>query len=205
MGVVVLPRALQQRRVRTGRKPKSSRNPGPSFSDGPAANAAFGSAPAAAASPRNYKAWGDALEDLVYRTATREHVPLPGPEDGVGAGRHGERVSRAPRAGLAGKARRGRRRAAQEVLGQAGRDRRPAAPRGTEDRAAEVAGDQPDDGHRVVGGRQPARRAVRRAPLERAAGGLVRRARHRARDQGAFRRRAAPKRMPPRCASSRMR
>ena len=44
-------------------------DPGPSFADGPAANAVFGSAPAAAASPRNYKAWGDALEDLVYRTA----------------------------------------------------------------------------------------------------------------------------------------
>ncbi len=119
----------------------------------------------------------------------RQHVPLPGPEDGLRARRHGERVSRAPRAGLAGEARCGRRRAAQEVLVQAGRDRRSAAPRGTEDRATEVAGDQPDDGHRVVGGRQPARRAVRRAPLECAATGLVRRARHRTRDQGTFRRR----------------
>jgi hypothetical protein len=44
--------------------------PGPSFSDGPGANATFGPSPTAAASPRNYKAWGGALEDLVYRTAT---------------------------------------------------------------------------------------------------------------------------------------
>jgi hypothetical protein len=44
-------------------------DPGPHFTEEPAANATFGEAPAAAASPRNYKAWADALEDVVYRNA----------------------------------------------------------------------------------------------------------------------------------------
>jgi hypothetical protein len=44
-------------------------DPGPNFTAEPAADATFGEAPAAASSPRNYKAWSDALADAVYRNA----------------------------------------------------------------------------------------------------------------------------------------
>ena len=187
--------------VRTGRKPMWSRTPGRVSPTAPPRMQ-----PSARPRRRSRRHATTRLGRRARRPRLshghRQHVPLPGPEDGLRARRHGERVSRAPRAGLAGEARCGRRRAAQEVLVQAGRDRRSAAPRGTEDRATEVAGDQPDDGHRVVGGRQPARRAVRRASLECAATGFVRRARHRTRDQGTSDVRV-PRRTRPRCTSSR--
>jgi hypothetical protein len=51
--------------------------PGPGFSDGPVAGAAFGEAPAAATSARNYKAWASALEDHAYRTATLHTFRCP--------------------------------------------------------------------------------------------------------------------------------
>jgi hypothetical protein len=51
--------------------------PGPSFAPGPVAGAAFEEAPAVVASARGYKAWGDSLEDHVYRTAVLNTFRCP--------------------------------------------------------------------------------------------------------------------------------
>jgi hypothetical protein len=102
--------------------------PGPSF-DG-LARAPLSARSTVSHRPRNYKAWGDALETSAFHK--RQHVPLPGPEDGVRAGRHGERAARALAQAL-----REKRDAAVDALRKSTRPgwprRRPAAPRRTED------------------------------------------------------------------------
>ncbi|HEX7375165.1 MAG TPA: hypothetical protein VF277_09325, partial [Steroidobacteraceae bacterium] len=51
--------------------------PGPVFAPAPAAGATFAEAPAVVASSRGYKAWGDSLEDHVYRTASLNTFRCP--------------------------------------------------------------------------------------------------------------------------------
>jgi hypothetical protein len=51
--------------------------PGPTFAPAPAAGATFDEAPAVVASSRGYKAWGDSLEDHVYRTAALSTFRCP--------------------------------------------------------------------------------------------------------------------------------
>jgi hypothetical protein len=51
--------------------------PGPGFATGPVAGATFADVPAAALSTRNNRAWTDALEDEVYRSATLQTFKCP--------------------------------------------------------------------------------------------------------------------------------
>jgi hypothetical protein len=51
--------------------------PGPEFDDGPRVGAGFAEVPAVALSPRNYRAWSDALEDHVYRNASLNIMSCP--------------------------------------------------------------------------------------------------------------------------------
>jgi hypothetical protein len=51
--------------------------PGPEFDDGPREGASFADVPAVALSPRSYRAWGEALEDHVYRNASLNVMSCP--------------------------------------------------------------------------------------------------------------------------------
>jgi hypothetical protein len=51
--------------------------PGPEFDSGPVAGAAFADVPASLLSPRQHKAWADALEDHVYRNASLNLMSCP--------------------------------------------------------------------------------------------------------------------------------
>jgi hypothetical protein len=51
--------------------------PGPEWDDEPHRDAHFAEVPAAALSPRNHRAWGNALEDHVYRTASVNVMSCP--------------------------------------------------------------------------------------------------------------------------------
>ena len=51
--------------------------PGPDFDDEPLAGAVYGELPAAALSPKNHRAWGNALEDHVYRNASLNILSCP--------------------------------------------------------------------------------------------------------------------------------
>ena len=51
--------------------------PGPDFDDEPREGAAYGELPAAALSPKNHRAWADALEDHVYRNASLNLMSCP--------------------------------------------------------------------------------------------------------------------------------
>jgi hypothetical protein len=51
--------------------------PGPRFAEGPVTGARFAEAPASALSPRNHRAWSDALADQVYRSAELKTFRCP--------------------------------------------------------------------------------------------------------------------------------
>ena len=150
MGDLVLPRAAAPATGSRLGGSRRAREPGRrALPTAPAANAAFADVPRRGRVVTQLQGLGsDALEDHVYRTAVAQHVPLPGPQDDLRARRHGERVPRAPRAGLAGEARRGRRRAAQEVRVEARpRSRTGSAARNRRSSSEKSQASQPDDGH----------------------------------------------------------
>ena len=162
--------------------------PGPEWDDEPRARCGLrrraGRGAVAAQSPRLERGpRGPRLPECVA-----EHHVLPRAQDDRRTGRDRKRVPCPHRPGTAREARRGGRRAAGTVCVEARDARGPRAAGGAEARARALAGLQRNRVVSAFGGRQPARRAVRRQAQQRHAQGLHRGTQRRAGQQGARRR-----------------
>ncbi len=164
--------------------------PGPEWDDEPRADAGFADVPAVALSPRNHRAWGGALEDHVYRTASLNVMSCPALKMNAAPGGTESEFRAHIAQALREKRDASRRCAAGAVCVETRDARGPRATSGTEARARALAGLERNRIVRAFGGRQPARCAVRRPAQQRHAQGLQRGTQRRTRGQGARRRRA---------------